>query len=226
MKPSPVMRRIFPLLAIFLIFPVCAQRGPDPKKTTVRFAAQILPPGVADVEMTTPEIRAEAFELPIHNLTEPLIPPARTFQLKAAGTETALATVILPADGLKFVILLVLGEKPGFTPIIIPADGPGFKADQVFTYNSSGKTILGKVGSTNFAIPPGASQVVKPAGAVDGRYYDVALGQRDESGDRVISTSRWPVSKNKRSYLFFYNDPELATVRFRAFSEFVGGTGE
>ncbi len=214
------MRFLFIILLAAL--PAAAQQGgADPKKTTIRFAAQVLPPGITEIEMATPETRTEKFTLPLHNLTDPLNPPARAFVLKEAGTEQSLATITLPPAGQKFVILLVIGEKPGFTPVIIPVDSGKFKADQVYAFNSSKKTILGKAGGTKFAIPPATGTIIKPSGAVDGRYYDIALAQRDDTGDRLVSTNRWPVAETSRSYLFFYTDPTTPIVRFRAFSEHV-----
>ena len=188
----------------------------------VRFLAQVLPDGLGTVVMASGEEIGEPFTLPTLNLSKHLEPPARTFALKA-GEGQLLGTVALPENGRDFIVLLVVGKGAGYIPIIIDSSDAGFQVGDVYAYNSSSHTIQGKVGSLGFMIPAGKSRIITPAGAIEGRYYDVAFGLRNEADKsvRVISTSRWPVTKVRRSYLFFFDEPQNDTVTYRAVDEYM-----
>ena len=207
---------IFPLVAANLAM---AQKKPEVR---VRFLAQISPEGMGAVLMVSGEETSDPFTLPTRNLSEHLEPPARAFAIKAEMGQL-LGTVALPETGDDFIVLLVAGEGPGYSPIVIDSSDADFRVGDVYAYNSSSQTIQGKVGSQGFAIPPRKSLVIKPAGAIEGRYYDVAFGLRNEEDRkvRIISTSRWPVTKMRRSYLFFFDEPQHNTVTYRAVDEYL-----
>lgn len=190
----------------------------------VRFAAQRLPTGLDEVVMVAGESQSGAFALPMNHLSIGQKAPARQFVVLAEGSKTKLATVVLPATGMDFVVLLVVGDATSpFKPVVIPAKDGSFKPGDVYMFNAAKeKTVLGKVGTTQFVLAPAKGQVVRPAGAEgEGRFYNVLLGVREQSGNKVISTSRWPVDDRIRSYVFFFDDPKRNSVDFRAIDEFV-----
>ena len=190
----------------------------------IRFAAERLPKGLGEVVMVAGETQSDAFRLPKNNLSVAQKAPGRQFVIVPTGSQTKLATVKLPEAGMDFVVLLVVGDETSpFRPVVIPAKDASFKPGDVYMVNASKtKTVLGQVGTTKFVIAPAKGQVVRPAGAEgEGRFYNVLLGVREATGNKVFSTSRWPVDERMRSYVFFYDDPKRKSVDFRAIDEFV-----
>jgi hypothetical protein len=195
--------------------------APAGKKIAVRFAAQTAPANLGDLVMTAGEIRSAPFALPLNNLSEALTAPARAFRLELQEKPTVLATVTLPEAGSDFIILLVPAVKSGFEAVVLPAGDGSFRPGDYYLHNVSRNSVVGKVGTTNFIVPPRAGKVVRPDGAREGRFYDVALGVREGETARVISTSRWPVGKQMRTYVFFFDNPQSQDIDFRAIDEFV-----
>lgn len=213
-------------LACLLFWVTAAVLAPGAeKKAEVRFAAQSAPKELGKIVMTVEEVSSEPFDLPLNNLSPPLEAPARVFELKTEDKENSLAKVKLPAAGDSFVVLLVLGEKTPFEAVVIPARDPSFKVGDYYLHNVSKKPVMGKVGKSQFGIRPREGKVVRPTGARDDRFYDVTLGVLEGDEPRVISTSRWPKTKQIRTYVFFFDDPRRKDVDFRAIDEFVPAEG-
>jgi hypothetical protein len=207
------------LLLALLVLPLGAQQKSD--KILVRFVAQQLPPGVGKLVMVAGDERSDAFDLPVNHLSDRLAAPARGFAIQPEDKALALAKVALPEPGREFIVLLVVGDQPGFTPVVLPAKDLSFRPGDTYLHNVSKRTIVGVVGTSKFTLPPKKGTVVRPAGARDERFYDVAFGVREGEGTRVISTTRWPVDERVRSYVFFFENPARRDVDFRAVDEFV-----
>ncbi len=62
--------------------------------------------------------------------------------------------------------------------------------------------------------------IARPAGARKENYYDIAFASREGTEERILSTSRWPVDEQIRSYLFFFEDAS-GSITYRAVDEFV-----
>jgi hypothetical protein len=133
-----------------------------------------------------------------------------------------LAKISLPEPATSFVVILVPASKGGYSPVILPANNPNFKAGDVYFYNHADKTVLGYVGTSKFTLAPAKGTMLRPAGPKgDGKYYDVGLGFRDSDGDRPLSLARWPVQEGIRMYVFFYINPTTQRIDFRAVDEFI-----
>jgi len=222
--PSRTMHSTLPANTILLLFATLASWMPMAlcaKPADVRFVAQLVPPNLGSVVMATPDETSAGFELPTRHLTETMKAPARAFRLQLEERGTAICTITLPEEGNAFIILLVPSETRGFDPVIIPAADGAFRPGDFYLHNSSGSSVLGRVGTTEFTITPRNGRVVRPDGARDERFYDVLLGVRREGEPRVLSRSRWPVSNFNRTYVFFFDNPERGEVDFRAIDEFV-----
>jgi hypothetical protein len=188
---------------------------------SVRFLAERLPGAFGEVLMVAGEIKSKSFKLPVNNLSEPQIAPARVFVIQPLEKEVTLATVTLPEEGKAFNVLLVPSAKGGYTPIVIPAADPSFKPGDTYFYNHADKMVLGYVGTAKFGLEPGKGQILKPAGARPDKHYDVGFGVREKEGDRTLSKARWPVEDTIRSYVFFFVNPKTKRIDFRAVDEFV-----
>lgn len=187
----------------------------------VRFLAERAPGDLGDVVLAVEETRSPPFKLPINHLSIPQTPPARAFDVWSVDKKVSLAKVGLPENGKSFIVLLVPSPTGGFKPVIISAEDPSFKAGDVYFYNHADKAVLGYVGTAKFVLNASKGTVLRPAGAKENLYYDVGFGVREKEGDRVLSTTRWPIDKNMRSYVFFFLNPTTKRLDFRAVDEFM-----
>jgi hypothetical protein len=190
----------------------------------VRFLAERSPSDLGDVVLAVDEVRTPPFKLPINHLSAAQAPPARVFNVWSVAKNISLAKVGLPEKGKSFIVLLVPSPAGGYKPVIISAEDPAFKAGDVYFYNHADKPVLGYVGSAKFVLDASKGTVLRPAGAKENLYYDVGFGVREKEGDRVLSTTRWPIDKNMRSYVFFFLNPTSQRLDFRAVDEFMPPT--
>jgi hypothetical protein len=186
----------------------------------VRFLAERAPANLGKVDLLAGKVRSAAFDLPVNHLSEPQTPPARAFSICQAGKEAPLAAVTLPESGKAFIVLLIPAQA-GYKPVVVPSDDPSFKPGDVYFYNHSDKPVLGYVGTAKFILQPTTGQTLRPTGAKPENYYDVGFGVREKEGDRALSTTRWPVDPQQRSYVFFFLNPKNNRLDFRAVDEFV-----
>ena len=208
------------LVAIALSSSVFAQK-PKGEGASVRFLAERIPGNIDTVQMKAGELASEGFKLPHNHLSPAIKSPGRAFVIQAAGGEAPLAKVTQPEEGESFIILLIPGAEGGYNPVVISAGDPEFRPGDVYFYNHADKTVLGYVGKSKFTLNPGLGKSLRPTGARDGLYFDVGFGVREKEGDRPLSTTRWPIEKNMRSYVFFFINPKTGRLDFRAVDEFV-----
>jgi hypothetical protein len=187
----------------------------------VRLLAERTLPAHGKVTVTSGGKTSPALDLPIHYLSAPVELSERSFAVTSAGDSTVLATFTLPPKGRSFIALLIPKSEAAYLPILIPADDESFKPGDVYFYNLAPKTILGQVGSSKFSINPSSSKTVRLQGARPEKYYDVAFGVKEEVGNRVLSTTRWPLDERVRGYVFFYLNPAKKRIEYRMVSEFV-----
>jgi hypothetical protein len=218
-RPSRPRRAWWALGVLLFIAPVCGQE--KGKEVELRFAAQAAPAELGKLVMVAGEIRSTPFELPVNHLSEAQAAPARVVTLERETKPGALARIQLPEEGDAFIVLLIPGVKSTFDPVVLPAKSDTFRPGDFYAYNASKKPVMGQVGTSSFGLRSREGQVVRPAGAREGRFYDVLLGVREDSKNRVISTSRWPVSTTMRTYVFFFDNPKRGDIDFRAIDEFV-----
>lgn len=216
--------RFFSLLLAFSL-PVIAQEKPPSKpgsgKLQVRFLAEQAPEALGEVFLQLGEKdKSVSFTLPTNQLSAPVQVAERVMVLKTLNKEIPLCTITLPEAGNAFAVVLVTAKPAGFKPIVVRTDDPAFKAGDVFFINRSEKVILGKLGTTPLVLKPGETAINRPSGAVDNTYYNIAFATREEKGDKIINSSRWPVENHLRSYLFFFTNAQGRTT-FRAVDEYL-----
>jgi hypothetical protein len=219
------MFRLIPALlaGLALAAPIAdAQSTRASKKLQVRFLAERIPAEIGQVRLMSGEWKSDDFDLPGNHLSPPQTPPERVFEVWSAAKNVSLAKISLPEPATSFVVILVPASKGGYSPVILPANNPNFKAGDVYFYNHADKTVLGYVGTSKFTLAPAKGTMLRPAGPKgDGKYYDVGLGFRDSDGDRPLSLARWPVQEGIRMYVFFYINPTTQRIDFRAVDEFI-----
>lgn len=207
------------LLSIF----VCGGVGAQDKVTglQIRLVAQQLPKNLPEVVALAGENLSDPIVVPKNNLSERLKVPGRSLILQTVSGAEKLCKISLPEDGSDFIVLLIPGKETVFEPIVLNSKNSSFRPGDFYFLNSSKETIVGKVGTTQCQLKPGEGEVVRPEGAKQERFYDVLLGVREGKGARAISSSRWPLSKHMRTYVFFFDDAAKDNVGFRAVDEFV-----
>ncbi|MFD0895534.1 hypothetical protein KBB96_19630 [Luteolibacter ambystomatis] len=208
--------------ALFLLLLTVTGLAADEKgRPRIRFLAERVPANAGQVALVAGDKRSADFALTTNHLSEPIEVPARTCQLRCKQPDVAIANLQLPESGDSFISLLVPASGGGYQAIVIPADTQAFKAGDVYFYNHSDQTILGYVGSSKFTIAAEKGQIIKPEGARAEKFYDVGFGVHAETGNRVLSTTRWPVDERSRSYVFFFKNPSNGRLDYRAVDEFV-----
>jgi hypothetical protein len=216
----------FRYLFVFLLaaLPAAAQDKEPAEKSEnglrVEFLAEQFPESLGKVFLLFEKTKSDPFDLPTNRLSDPVPVPARVMVLKTVDKELPLCTITLPDSGKAFGVVLVTAKPAGFTPIIVRTDDPGFKAGDVLFINRSEKTVLGKLGGTPLVLKPGESKKDRPTNPVENTYYDIAFATREETGDKLISSSRWPIDNQLRSYLFFFTNAQGKTT-FRAVDEYL-----
>ena len=213
------MLRIAVALTLSLTSVTFAQ-GASKGGVKVRFLAERVPNSMGEVELMAEEKRSPAFLLPINNLSDPQDAPGRVFSIVPQGKTASLANVTLPEDGKDFIVMLVPAAK-GYQPVVMASNDPNFKPGDVYFYNHANKPVLGYVGSAKFTLSPGKGKTLRPTGARAEGFYDVGFGVKEKEGNRALSTTRWPVEKQIRSYVFFFVNPSTKRLDFRAVDEFV-----
>ncbi|MEY3898714.1 MAG: hypothetical protein RLZZ214_4236 [Verrucomicrobiota bacterium] len=206
-------------LSVFLV-PILSMAAIAQSKVMVRFAAQSLPEQMPQVVMTTGEVNSPPFEISAESFSQPQVATGRIFALRAVGGNVDFAKVQLPENGSRFIVLLVLAGGGKVSPVVIPDDRSAFRGGDVYVHNSSGKLVLGELGTTKFNAKPGNGSMVRPAGVIEEQYYEVRFAYEDNGAPRMFSSARWPAGGKERCYLFFYTDlrnPER--VLYRVISE-------
>jgi len=210
------------LLALCL--PLAAQEKTTPKPAAgvvqVRLLAEQAPAELGKVFLVFDKTQSAAIDLPVNQLSDPIAAPSRVMVLKTLDKEISLCQITLPELGKSFAVVLVVAKPAGYTPIIVRTDDPTFLAGDVFFINRSEKVVLGKLGKTPLSLNPGQTAKSHPTGPVEDTYYDIAFASREPSGDKLISSSRWPIDKLLRSYVFFFTNAQGRTT-FRAVDEYL-----
>ena len=227
-RPSPTMpanRRLFFSILLSCLASALPQamgqsRSSD-AQPTVRFLAERSNEQIGQVQMAAGEAAGEAFDLPTNHLSTARPAPARAFILRTVDKQLPLAQIKLPEQGKAFIVLLIPSPKGGFSTEIISSNDPSFKGGDVYLFNHSNRPVIGYVGTARFLLDPSKGRVLRPAGAKDNAYFDVGFGVREEQGDRALSSTRWPVDPQARSYVFFFVNPKTNRIDFRAVDELV-----
>lgn len=215
-------------LLLALVSPLIAQEKKPAKPATgsvqVKFLAEMTPPDLGQVFLQLGETKSPAFVLPTNHLSDPVAVSERVMVLKTLEKELPLCPITLPETGSSFAVVLVTAKPTGYRPIVVRTDDPAFKPGDVFFINRSEKIVLGKLGTTPLVLKPGETAKSRPTGPVDNTYYDIAFATREENGDKILSSSRWPIDNNLRSYLFFFTNAQGRTS-FRAVDEYLAPAG-
>lgn len=216
------------LFLVALTLPLSAQKtkpsGKAESGITLRLLADVVPEGQTKVFLQTDSAKSAEVDLPTAVLSAPIVVSARSMVLRAADKEQPLCAITLPAEGKSFAVLLAPEKPTGYVPFFVRLDDSSFKPGDLFFINRSEKTVVLKLGGTELVLEAGKTVKSHPTNAVDNNYYDVVISERDAAGDKLISSSRWPVDVHLRSYIFFSTNAKGRTT-YRAVDEYLEATG-
>ena len=210
-----------------LTLPLAAQKSKSSGKSesglTLRLLADAVPEGQGKVLLQSEASKSDPLDLPTAALSEPIAVSARSVVLKAADKDSPLCTITLPPEGKSFAVLLAPEKPAGYIPFVVRIDDNTFKAGDLFFINCSAKTLVLKLGGTELVLEAGKTVKSHPTDPVDNAYY-VDISERDPAGDKVITSSRWPVDTHLRSYVFFSTNARGRTT-YRAVDEYLDAAG-
>ena len=216
--------RLISALFAALLIPASAQEAKEEKKPEkglqVQLLAEAAPKELGKVYLAFGETKSEGVDLPTNELSPPIPVPAREMILKTQTKDISLCSILLPEAGKKFAIVFVTAKPAGYKPIVVRTDDPTFKVGDVMFINRTDKTMLGKLGDTPLVLNAGEFKKARPSNPKENAFYDIAFAVREPSGDRLISSTRWPIDQTIRSYVFFFTNAEGRTS-YRAVDEFV-----
>ncbi len=196
------------------------------KGISVRFFAAALNEGQGPVCVVSGKTKGASFEIPMTSLSEAQGVPSRDFILAAAAAEAPdqppvpLVSIHLPDQGTDFRILLVPSPNNTYKAVVIRGDDSKFRHGDFFFINLSSQPILGALGSTRVDLKPGAQELVRPTGAKSDTFFVVKFARRDGDTTVPMSDTCWPIVRDNRSYVLFYNGKN-GRPSFRAIDEFM-----
>jgi hypothetical protein len=184
-----------------------------------------VPEGQAKVVLVTDGNKSAELDLSTSALSEPIVVPSRATVLKAADKDASLCAITLPPEGKSFAVLLAPHKPGGYVPFVIRLDDQSFKPGDLFVVNSGAKTVVLKLGGSEVVLESGKSIKTRPTDPVDKSYYDIVFRERDAAGEKLITSTRWPVDLHLRSYIFIFTNDNGRTS-YRAVDEYIAAAAD
>ena len=128
------------------------------------------------------------------------------------------------------VLILRKGKdfKQGFEARAISSDPEEFSGGRFLFLNATSKPIAGFAGGQNrFGLKPGSHAILKPQLEKDGRraymeFYYMTQNAEGEIESIPFFNSFWPVDKNSRGFVFFYQDSARDNkITFHSYRDFI-----
>ena len=124
--------------------------------------------------------------------------------------------------------LLVLIRKgpnnsDGFDIIALDGQKAKFNNGKFLFMNTANVGIAAVIGEQKIALQPGKHQVIKPepnAGARKNLCH-VSFAYRRNEDWKVFSSTMWPINKNARALVFFYQDNKTKRLRLHTIRDFM-----
>jgi hypothetical protein len=161
------------------------------------------------------------FSLAANQLSESITVPERLIGLQSKQDKRKLGVIALPPTGDSFVVLLIPEPAGTLKSVVIDASPRSFRSGDIFLYNHTDKRIAGHLGSTEFELASGEGKSLRPGGEPTDGSFHVTFNVREETGDRVLRSMRWPLQTRSRAYGFFFRNSDKKRIEFRAVDEFL-----
>ena len=191
------LRLIF-LAALGLSFSVHAADGAG---ITLRLLACKVGKEQPPVVLATKDGKSDAFELASSTLSAPMVVAGRAVELRSADDNRLLSEITLPDQGASFVALLAPQEPSGFVATVVRLDDGSFQAGDYCFFNGAEKTVVVQLGGTEVVVDAGTAVMARPHKPEQNHHYNVTMSVRNDSGDKIFASTRWPLNQAVRSYI-------------------------
>jgi len=218
------------LLVGFFLFPCSAQEG---AKVSLKFVCFPRANDTEPLQLLTGDAKAIEVETPSNEVSKPHMVQARNTWV--------IGKMITGDDGKpKFEVygktkaltsskqLLVLLRKgatnaDGFEIIALDSRKINFGGEKFLFLNTAKVAIAGKIGKQAVALKPGAHTIIKPKPdrGVRKNLCHVSFAYLRNKEWKIFSSTTWPVHKNARALVFFYQDPTTKRLRLHAIRDFM-----
>lgn len=219
----------FLLLAGFSLFPCTAQDG----QVILKFVSF---PKVSDpepLEFLIGEAKTMKVEAPSNEISKPYAVKRQKYwmvgKMVAGEDGKSIFEVYGKTKALtssKQLLLLIRKGKTnaeGFEIIALDSRKAQFAGEKFLFLNAAKVDIAGVIGKKKFALKPGQHSIVKPKADRGARknLCHVSFAYRRQKEWKTFSSTVWPVSKNVRALIFFYQDPKTKRLRLHTIRDFL-----
>jgi hypothetical protein len=207
-------------LPLFLLTVICLPcgiqnakgAGKSEKGITLRLLACEVAKEPAIVLLQTKDSKSEVLDLPSSGFSEPIAVSARSVDLMAPNNDVPLSNIMLPAEGKSFAVVLAQEKTAGLVPFVVRLDDDSFKAGDYFFINRSAKSVVLKLGATELVLEAGAATKSRPTEPSDSNHYNITMSDRNDAGDKIFASTRWPAENTNRFFVILLTGPNGKTT--------------
>lgn len=218
------------LLTGFSLLPCSAQEG---AKVSLEFVCFPRASDAEPLQLLTGDAKAIEIETPSNEVSKAHMVQARSTwvlgkmitgddgkqKFEVYGKTKALAS------SKQLLVLLRKGatNADGFEIIALDSQKIKFGGEKFLFLNTSKVAIAGKIGKQSIALKPGSHSMIKPKPdrGVRKNLCHVSFAYLRNKEWKIFSSTTWPVHKNARALVFFYQDPTTKRLRLHAIRDFM-----
>ena len=220
----------FFLLIGFSLFPCNAQEG---EKVSLKFISFPKSSEAEPLELRTGNAKTIEIEAPSNEVSKAHVVKAlSTWQIGKMVTgddgkpkfEVYGETKAL-ASSRQLLLLVRKGQTnaDGLEVIAIDSRKSQFDGGKFLYMNVSKVAIAGQIGEQKIALKPGSYSIIKPKPDRGARknLCHVSFAYSVNKKWKVFSSTVWPIHKDARALVFFYQDPTTKRLRLQAIRDFL-----
>ena len=212
------------LILVTCLAALTVARAESNKDILLRFTSFGLKDGGGEYVVASGESLTPQFTIPDNGFSTPVPAPGEGTVLalgKPGGTPfRSLATITLPENGKRFLVLVFPGKGDALKVVLIRADDPGFRPGHVMIMNLATVTLAADLGGEKFRFAPASQTIFRPRRKDDLANYQVRFYQVREGKPKLFAANLWPYFDKKRAFVFLYADPASASPTYRSIDEF------
>lgn len=214
------------MLGVF-VFTSAAVHGQEAEKVKLEFRTLCTSTGVGNVKMHIQLSEEETLDVPLYGDSfSQVVKYEGPAKVLIRFNESEPTEYTFP-KGLKKIVLLCIPKRvteKNKSPYIIKAFS---LADESFPYGSRKLINLtsGDVGlminKKNYGVKAGSAQDLNlRRSQVEDERFAVTLFDKVGKDWKKFSATRWSLDKTKRTFIFFYSDPQTKRTRYRAIPDY------
>ena len=219
------MIRLFAACIACLTTFAAAQQDASRKDTLIRFTSfGLAAESGNEYILVSGETKTDAFAIPDNGFSAPVAAPTPVNTLTLGNAKDApfrsLATIKLPDNGKRFLVILLPDKNQTLRAIVVRADDPAFRPGQIMILNFATEILAADLGGEKLTFQPGSRTIFRPQRKNDLANYQVRFYQAKEGKPKLFAASLWPYFDAKRAFVFLYMDRAAGTPAYRSIDEF------